>query len=152
MLHETELPSSFAVDKIGKSVLNNVVHRLTNSVLLSILSILWSRNNDMKIYNIDIRQNLWKGSWDTWKIEFIALYRLGIMMDKYCDMWAISRKWMGKYITTRDWFLENNWLWNTFSMDMKTESCKRLETKPLLPWFLKQCIHEGKGSSFMNSV
>jgi hypothetical protein len=40
-------------------------------------------------------------------------------------MWAVYKKQIGKYVATER-------LRNMGSMDTKTESCKHLETKPLL--------------------
>jgi hypothetical protein len=50
----------------------------------------------------------------------------------HCDMWAVSRKQMGKHVATERLILETKWLQTTVAMDTKAESCKHLETKCLL--------------------
>jgi hypothetical protein len=54
------------------------------------------------------------------------------MHHMHCDMWAISRKRVGKCVATERLVLGNQLVTERVSMDTKTKSCKRVKAGALL--------------------
>jgi hypothetical protein len=69
------------INKTGKGVLRNVVHRITFGILWSLLGL---NGNEMKINESPISNfnQYVEGFWDTWKIPFMALCKPGSVMEQ----------------------------------------------------------------------
>jgi hypothetical protein len=82
--------------KIGKSVFQNVLHKITNGFLSSLLSLLKTVNNEiekLQFSHIEFKQNLWPGLWAVFGLNSVMVQdgekseqahncKLGVIMNQ----------------------------------------------------------------------